>query len=139
MLNFSSFFRQGLRGTLRVLNGINFSYKGPWVQVYPDTQIDQWYAGEFMSAEYTISVDYDTFNKEIIKCLVVAAPGTAQVTVYGRSNLGNNLVDLSATVDNSKVTLIANPATSLDGSTVYLGSKLIFSANYYYTQNELVV
>ena len=139
MLSFSNFFMQGLRGTLRALNGINFSYKGPWVQVYPDTVVDQWYVGEFMSAEYTISVDYNTFKKEIIKCLVVAAPGTAQVTVYGRSNLGDNLVELTATVDNSKVTLIANPATSIDGSTVYQGSKLIFSANYYYTQNELVV
>jgi len=139
MLKFSSFFRQGLRGTLRALNGINFSYKGPWVQVYPGTIVDQWYVGEFMSAEYTISVDYDTFNKEIIKCLVVAAPSAAQVTVYGRSNLGNNLVDLAVNVDNSKVTLMADPATSIDGSTIYLGSKLIFSANYYYTQNELVV
>lgn len=139
MISFASYFAQGLRSTLRILNGTNFSYKGPWVQVYPSTTIDQWYVGEFMSAEYTISVDYNTFKKEIIKCLVVAAPGTAQITVYGRSNLGDNLVDLSATVDNSKVTLIANPATSIDGSTVYLGSKLIFSANYYYTQNELVV
>ena len=139
MINFASYFMQGLRGTLRLLNGVNFSYKGPWVQVYPDTVVDQWYAGEFMSAEYTISVDYNTFNKEIVKCLVVAAPGTAELTVYGRSNLGNNLVELSATVDNSKVTLIANPATSLDGSTIYTGGKLIFSANYYYTQNELVV
>lgn len=139
MLNFSSFFRQGLRGTLRVLNGINFSYKGPWVQVYPNTVVDEWYVGEFMSAEYTISVDYDTFTKEIIKCLVVAAPGIAQVTIYGRSNLGDNLIDLTATVNNSKLSLIADPLTSLDGSTVFLGSKLIFSANYYYTQNELVV
>lgn len=139
MIGFASYFAQGLRSTLRLLNGTNFSYKGPWVQVYPNTVVDQWYVGEFMSAEYTISVDYDTFNKEIIKCLVVAAPGSAQVTVYGRSNLGDNLIDLTATVDNSKVTLIANPATSLDGSTLYQGSKLIFSANYYYTQNELVV
>lgn len=130
---------QGLKSTLRVINGVNFSYKGPWVQVYPNTVIDEWYVGDFMSAEYTISVDYDTFTKEIIKCLVVAAPSTAQITVYGRSNLGDNLIDLTATVNNSKVSLIASPATSQDGSTVFQGSKLIFSANYYYTQNELVV
>lgn len=139
MISFASYFAQGLRSTLRLLNGTNFSYKGPWAQVYPGTVVDQWYVGEFMSAEYTIAVDYNTFKKEIIKCLVVAVPGSAQVTVYGRSNIDDNLVDISATVDNSKVTLIADPATSLDGSTVYLGSKLIFSANYYYTQNELVV
>ena len=139
MIKFTSYFSQGLRSTLRLLNGTNFSYKGPWVQVYPNTVINQWYVGEFMSAEYAISVDYGTFNKEIIKCLVVAAPGTAQVTVYGRSNLGENLIDISVSVDNSKVSVIVDPLTSNDGSTVYLGSKLIFSANYYYTQNELVV
>ena len=139
MLNFNRFFSQGLRNTLRVLNGANFSYKGPWVQVYEDTVVDEWYVGEFMSAEYTISVDYGTFNKEIIKCLVVAAPSTANVVIYGRANLVENLVELTATVDNSKVRLIANPATSQDGSTTYPGSKLIFSANYYYTQNELSV
>lgn len=139
MLNFSSFFAQGLRSTLRVLNGINFSYKGPWVQVYPDTVIDEWYVGEFCSAEYTISVDYGTFEREIIKCLVVAGPSVANVVIYGRSNLGNNLVDLTATVDNSRVTLIANPAVTIDGSTLFIGSKLIFSANYYYTSNEIGV
>jgi len=138
MINFSSFFAQGLRSTLRVLNGINFSYKGPWVQVYPNTVIDEWYVGEFMSAEYTISVDYDTFTKEIIKCLVVAGPNTATVTIFGRSNLGFNLVNLSAVVNSSKVQLIADPAENEDSS-IYLGSKLIFSANYYYTINELSV
>ena len=139
MINFARFFAQGLRGTLRVLNGINFSYKGPWVQVYPDTVIDQWYVGEFSSAEYTISVDYNSFNREIIKCLVVAGPSEVNVVIYGRSNLGNDLVELTATVDNSKITLLASPATTIDGSTIYLGSKLIFSANYYYIQNELIV
>lgn len=138
MINFSSFFAQGLRSTLRVLNGINFSYKGPWVQVYPNTVIDEWYVGEFMSAEYTISVDYDTFTKEIIKCLVVAGPDTATVTIFGRSNLGFDLINLSAVVNSSKVQLIADPAVNEDSS-VYLGSKLIFSANYYYTINELSV
>jgi hypothetical protein len=139
MLNFSKYFATGLRNTLRALNGINFSYKGPWVQVYPDTVVDEWYVGEFASAEYTISVDYDTFEREIIKCLVVAGPATANVVIYGRSNLGSNLVDLTATVDNSKVSLIASPGVSIDGSTLFIGSKLIFSANYYYTSNELTV
>lgn len=138
-MNLASYFLNGLKGTLRFKNGRNLSYKGPWMQVYPDTVIDEWYVGDFMSAEYTISVDYDTFNKEIIKCLVVAAPGNAQITVYGRSNLIENLIDITATINNSKVTILASPTTSNDGSTIYSGSKLIFSANYYYTQNELVI
>lgn len=139
MLTFSKYFATGLRNTLRVLNGVNFSYKGPWVQVYPDTVVDEWYVGEFASAEYTISIDYNSFEREIIKCLVVAGPSTANVVIYGRSNLGNNLIDLTATVDNSKVTLKADPAVTVDGSTLFIGSKLIFSANYYYNINELAV
>lgn len=137
MISFSKYFSKGLRSTLRLLNGTNFSYKGPWVQVYQDTVIDEWYVGEFASAEYTISVDYDSFTREIIKCILVAGPLSANITVYGRSNIGDKLVELTATVDNSVVRLIANPALSNDGSTILEGSKLIFSANYYYTQNEL--
>ena len=53
-----------------------------------------------MSAEYTI-VDYDTNNKEILKVLVVASPINPSPTIYGRSNLGNNLIKLNSTVDNS--------------------------------------
>ena len=132
MLNFSKYFAQGIKSTLRLINGVNFSYKGPWVSVYPDTVVDEWYVGDFVSAEYTISVDYDAFHREIIKCLVVAGPGSATVNVFGRSNLGFNLVDLSAVVDNSRVKLIADPGINQDGSTVFLGSKLIFSATYYY-------
>lgn len=137
MISFSKYFSKGLRSTLRLLNGTNFSYKGPWVQVYQDTVVDEWYVGEFASAEYTISVDYDTFTREIIKCILVAGPSSANVIVYGRSNLGDDLIELTAIVDNSRVSLIANPAVAQDGSTVFLGSKLIFSANYYYIQNEL--
>lgn len=139
MLNFKKYFAVGLRNTLRVINGVNFSYKGPWVQVYPNTVVDEWYVGEFSGAEYTISVDYNLFNRETLKCIVVAGPSTANVVIFGRCNLGEDLVELTATVNNSKVTLIANPAVSNDGSTILLGSKLIFSANYYYNSNELVV
>lgn len=139
MLNFSKYFTTGLRSTLRVLNGINFSYKGPWVQIYPDTVVDEWYVGEFTSAEYTLSVDFNAFEREIIKCLVVAGPSTASVIIYGRANLGTPLVDLTAVVDNSKVSLIANPGVTIDGSTLYTGSKLIFSATYFYNSNEIVV
>lgn len=139
MINFSKFFSHGFRNTLKLLNGVNFSYKGPWVQVYPNTVIDEWYVGEFMSAEYTISVDYGTFEKEIIKCLIVAAPSSANLVVYGRvSTNGDDLINITADVNNSKVTLYASPAIGQD-STVYSGSKLIFSANYYYTINELSV
>ena len=132
MLNFAKYFSAGLKGTLRLLNGTNFSYRGPWTLVYPDTVIDTFYVGDFQSAEYTISVDLDGNDKEIIKCLVVAGPNNAAVNVYGRSNLTRNLIEITATVSSSRVSLIANPS-----STAVNGSKLIFSATYYHTINEL--
>jgi hypothetical protein len=143
MLNFARFFLQGLKNTLRLQNGVNFSYKGPWVAVTENTVIDEWYVGDFMAAEYTIVVDVGNIRKEVIKCLVIAGPERANLTIYGRTNLNENLIDLSATVNASKLSLIANPASSPDGSTydnstLLLGSKLIFSANYYHTINELV-
>lgn len=136
MLKFASYFLQGLKSTLRLKNGVNFSYKGPWVIVYPNTIIDEWYVGDFCAAEYTIVVDLENQDKEIIKCLVVAGPETATITPYGRTNLGRNLVELSVNVTASKVSIIADPAV-FDDSTAGFGSKLIFSAQYYYTINEL--
>jgi hypothetical protein len=78
----------------------------------------------------------------MIKCLVVAGPENANLTIYGRTNLSENLIDITARVNASKLTLIANPTSSPDGSTydnstLLLGSKLIFSATYYHTINNL--
>jgi len=99
MLNFASYFFQGLKKTLRLKNGVNFSYKGPWTIVYPNTVIDEWYVGDFFAAEYTISVDKSTNQKEIIKCLVVAGPNDATIVPYERTNLGTNLIDITASVN----------------------------------------
>ena len=58
----------------------------------------------------------------------------ANVTIYGRSNLNQDLLTLTATVNDSTVSLIANAHTSSDSSELR-GSKIIFSANYYQNQN----
>lgn len=142
MLNFARYFLQGLKNTLRVQNGVNFSYKGPWVTVISDTVLDEWYVGDFMAADYTIAVDVGNSRKEMIKCMVVAGPNQADLTVYGRTNTNENLIDISATVTASKVSLIVGPASSPDGSTydnssLLVGSKVIFSATYYHTINEI--
>jgi len=142
MMNFAKFFFQGVKNTLRVQNGVNFSYKGPWISVFQDTVIDEWYVGDFMAAEYTIVVDVGNTKKEIIKAMVVAGPEQANVMIYGRNSLNERLVDLSAVVTASKLQLIANPSTSpndstYDDSQLLVGSKVIFSATYYYTQNDL--
>jgi hypothetical protein len=137
MINFASFFSKNVKNTLLLKNGTNIAHKGPWILVYPNTVMDEWYVGDFMSAEYTISVDFGNTEKEIIKCLLVAGPNSAAVTVFGRSNLNNNLVDFTATVNASKVSLIVSPITNQDGSSLFLGSKLIYSATYYHTINNL--
>jgi hypothetical protein len=123
-MSFTKFFSRGLQNTLRFLNGTNFSYAGPWIAVQQSTVIDSWFVGDFMSADYTISVDQSTGYKEIIKCLIVASPEKAALTIYGRTNLSGSLVTLSATVDNSRLSLLATPINS--------ASRVIFSAAYYH-------
>lgn len=129
-MNLAGFFLQGLKNTLRFNNGRNLSYKGPWVQVLSNTVLDEFFVGDFMAAEYTICVDAGNVDKEIIKCLVCAGPEEAALTIYARTSINTELITLSASVNASKVTLIANPV----GAGI---KKLIFSANYYYTINEL--
>ena len=143
MINFAKFFFQGIKNTLRVQNGVNLAYKGPWVAVFPNTVLDEWYVGDFMAAEYTVVVDAGNFRKEVVKAIVVAGPDNAGITVIGRTNLGENLVDLTVTVNDSKIQLLLNPANSpndstYDNSTLLTGAKAIFSATYYHTINDLV-
>jgi hypothetical protein len=129
-MNFASYFLNGLKSTLRFNNGKNLSYKGPWVQVVPNTVVDEFYVGDFMAAEYTICVDAGNIEKEIIKCLVVAGLENAAITVYGRTSITDDLITLTASVNASKVSLFASPIGNEN-------KKLIFSANYYYTINDL--
>jgi hypothetical protein len=135
MIDISRHFTRGLHGTIRALNGANFSYAGPWTQVFENTEVDRWHVGEFFSAKYTIAIDYNTNKKEILECLLVAGPDHASVVVYGRSNLNQPLIDISASVNNSYVSLIATPLISeeLDPS----GCKLMFTADYFCTVNDL--
>ena len=136
MLDFTKFFMQGLKKTLRLQNGVNFSYKGPWVQLYPNTILDEWFIGDFCAAEYNIVIDLGNEDKEMIKCLVTAGAEQADVVVYGRTNLGRNLADVTATVDASRLKLFVDPAIS-DDSAGGTGAKVIYSATYYYNLNEL--
>jgi len=136
MINFANYFLRGIKNTLRLKNGTNFSYKGPWVLLYPDMVLDEWYVGDFAAAEYTIVADYGDDDKEIIKCLVVAGPTTANIVTYGRTNLGRNLFEITADITVSKLTVRISPV-AFEDSTSSLRSKVIFSANYYHTLNEI--
>lgn len=133
MFDIARFFKTGLKNTLLLRNNSGFSHNGPWKQVYTNTLVSRWHNGEFSSAEFTISIDYDTDNKEIIKCLVCNTPQTASLTIYGRNNMGTELVKLAAVVNDSYVELQISPAAP-----AYEGAKFIYSVNYYHNQNPLV-
>lgn len=137
------YFLRGAKSTLRLQNGVQFSYKGPWIPISTaKTLLDEWYLGDFSAADYTIVIDSGLVRQEMIKAMVVAGPSAASTTVYGRTNLGENLIDLTVEVDNSRVYLYAVPAQSPDGSTIdnsslFLGGKIILSANYYHAVTDI--
>ena len=103
MFNIANYFKEGIKKTLLVTNNGATSHNGPWKQAYTNTQVERWHAGEFSSAEFTISIDYNNANKEIVKCIVAVGVDYANLSLVGRSNLGNDLVDLSVTVNQSYV------------------------------------
>ena len=131
MFKLDKFFSKGLKESVLLTGSV--SHNGPWKQAYADTLIDRFHVSDFSSAEYTISADYDKDNKEIIKVLVTASVDDASVIIYARNNLGTNLIDVSATVNQSYVDIIVNPTTSKEGS------KIIYTAQYYQNQNPQVI
>ena len=133
MFNLSKFFNKGLKDSVLFLSNGAMSHNGPWKQVYTNTLLDRFHVGDFSSAEYTISVDYDKDNKEIVKVLVTASLDEASIIIYARNNLGTNLVDITATVNNSYVDITLNQTASKEGS------KVIYTVQYYQNQNPQVV
>ena len=57
MFNIANYFKEGIKKTLLVTNNGATSHNGPWKQVYTNTQVERWHAGEFSTAEFTISID----------------------------------------------------------------------------------
>lgn len=131
MFNIANYFREGIKKTLLVKNNGATSHNGPWKQVYSNTQVERWHAGEFSAAEFTISVDFNNANKEIIKCIVSVGVDYANLSIVGRSNLGNDLANLTVTVNQSYVDLLISPVAG------YEGAKFIYTASYFQNQNPL--
>lgn len=137
MFNILKFFSQGRKDSILFKDNGALSHNGPWKQVYPDTLLDRWHIGEFSSAEYTISVDLGNNDRELIKCLVTAGLEVASVVIYARSRLSRNIINIDATVNNSYVDVILNPAA--DDSTPTAGAKVIYTVQYFQSQNPLIV
>ena len=129
-MNFSDFFIKGLRNTLKLRNGANFSFKGQEIRVPKPTVVDQWMAGEFSTASYELVIEQGVNNVEHVNLLVTARVNEVSVMSYGRLNLGRDLVKFTATSDDSRVTLTASPYYETDGVTVIPDIKLTFKATY---------
>lgn len=120
----TDYFINGLKNTIKLKSGKNFSFLNNWQQIYSNTVIDEFYLSDFVGAEYTVVVDAGNSAREIIKCIVVAGVNTANISIYGRVNLGISLINLTATVNSSKISLLASPAAGA-------GHKCYITANYY--------
>jgi hypothetical protein len=129
-MNFSDFFIKGLRNTLKLRNGANFSFKGQEIRVPNTTVVDQFMAGEFSTAAYEIVIERGVDDVEHVNLLVTARVNEVSVMSYGRLNLGIDLVKFTATSDNSRITLIATPYFQPDGVTPLADIKLTFKATY---------
>jgi len=129
-MNFTDFFTRGLANTLKFKNQANFSYKGTAVVVSSATVVDTWYLQDFTTANYEITVEYGADDVEHVNAVISARAGQASITVYGRTNLGRDLLEFTATVDNSIVKLIATPFFQSDDVTYLTNVRVIFKVTY---------
>ena len=145
MQNLKKYLTDGMKNTLLFRNNTGTSHNGPWKQVYTNTLLDRWHVGNFCSVDYTISADFDVNNKELIKVAVTASRDRASIVIYARNNTLNDLLTISATVNDSYVDVIVNPvivARDLEAEIAaqnYTGTKFIHTAQYFHTQTPLVV
>lgn len=137
MFNIGRYFKDGLKNTILLINNAGISHAGQWVQVYPNTLLDRWHVGDFSSVEYTISIDLTSNYKEVLKVLVTASVDIASVVIYARNTTGRDIVQVSATVNNSYVDVILSPLP-IDDELQNSGAKAIFTANYFHSQVPLL-
>lgn len=145
MQNLKKYLTDGLKNTLLFRNNAGTSHNGPCKQVYTNTLLDRWHVSDFASVDYTISTDFDVDNKEIIKVLVTASRDRASIVIYARNNTLNDILTITATVNDSYVDIILNPVIVIadDENNIlaqdYTGTKVIHTAQYFHTQTPLIV
>jgi len=132
MSNLSSFFTTSAKGILKFLRKPALTYKGDWVQVFPNTVLDSWHVGEFSTASYLLTVEHNSNKKEVMHINVVARPDQASYNVYGRTSIDDELITLDASVTNSIFSLKASPTDP-----IFLGVKVTMLAFYGETINPL--
>ena len=126
----SKHFAPGLNNSIQVKNGTGWSYKGNWIQIYDETEVDRFFIGDFIAAEYTVTVNFNENTREILKCIVTAATNQASIVTYARTSVGaTKIVNLTATVNNSFVSVKATPVI-VDGTT-YAGCTVAMAPTYH--------
>ena len=123
---------KGQNNTIELSNRSSFSFKGNWIGVYPSTVMDKWHVGDFSSVIYQITVEFGSNEKEILQLSVVARPDRAVATIFGRSSINQELINLSVTVDAGLCYINVSPISG------YTGAKLVFHGTYAKTINQLV-
>ena len=131
-MNINDYVTNGLNDTLLVKNNGGFSHYGPWKNLQDDTLVDKFFIGDISSAEYTISIDLNSDNKEILKCLVTSSLEEAKVVVYGRNYTDKSLAELYALVNNQFVELYVTPKNP-----AFKSARFIHSVNYFHTLHQL--
>lgn len=132
MTDFTKYFGPGVKNTLFLKNGVNFYNRGPWRQIFENTEIDRWYVGDFAAAHYIVSIEFNSQKKETMSILVVARPDQASYTIYGRASIDDPLVTVSATVSDSYLSLKLSPIIP-----EYEGVRAIYFAQYFATLTDL--
>ena len=131
-MKIDDYLTNGLNDTLLVKNNGGFSHYGPWKNLQDDTLVDKFFIGDISSAEYTISIDLNSDNKEILKCLVTGSLEQAKVVVYGRNYTDKSLANLYALVNNQYIELYASPK-----NTAFKSARFIHTANYFHNLHQL--
>jgi len=139
MQDLKKFLAKGMKNTVLFRNNAGLSHKGPWKQIYGSTRIDRWHVGDFATVEYTISVDFDRDNKEILKALVTASIDRASVVVFARNNTLNDIVEVEVTVNDSYVDVNLTPVIDTELGTNFTGAKAIFTGQYFHTLTPPIV
>lgn len=132
MSNLEKYYRPGVSNSVLFRDNGKLSHNGPWALVSTNTIVDRISLRDFFAAEYTVAIDLDKTNKEIIKCTLIATFSDASLVVHSRNSTNAKLVELSARVNDSYVELLISPAIPKAE-----GAKYIYTAQLFQTQNPL--
>ena len=130
MTIFDNYYQSGLNDSILMKNNGKVSHNGPWGAVYENTVVERLHLGDFCAADFTIVVDLNTENKELIKCTLISTIDNASLVVYSRNSTTADLVNLSARVNDSFAELLISPAIPRAE-----GAKYIYTADLFQTQN----